>query len=128
MSALATRVPLAARMVWFVALSGVVALSLTPVDHLPPQVFDVWDKAQHAVGFAVLAVLGVLAYPGRVVRLAVGLLVLGVLIEVAQSVSGWRYGEVADWVADAVGVAVGAPVGRYIDAVRQRWARSASQR
>jgi VanZ family protein len=128
MSVLATRVPMAARMVWFVALFGVVALSLTPVDRLPPQVFDVWDKAQHAFGFAVLAVLGVLAYPGRMGRLVLGLLVLGALIEVAQSMSGWRYGDVADWVADALGVAAGAPVGRYAHAVRQRWARSALQR
>jgi VanZ family protein len=110
-----------ARFAWFAALSGVVILSLTPVDHLPPQVFDVWDKAQHAFGFSVLAVLGVWAYPRRVGRLALGLLALGGVIEVAQSMTGWRYGDAADWVADAVGVMVGVPVGLHMRAVLRRW-------
>jgi len=34
----------------------------------------------------------------------VGLLLLGAVIEVAQAATGWRVGDVADWVADAVGV------------------------
>ena len=89
---------------------AVVVLSLTPVAHLPPQVFDVWDKAQHAFGFAVLAVLGLLAYPAHTRAVLVGLLVLGAAIEWAQSATGWRYGDVLDWLADAVGVGLGAIV------------------
>lgn len=84
------------------------ALSWTPVEHLPQRVFDLWDKAQHALGFAALAFSGLSAYPRRPLRLALALLVYGVLIEMVQSATGWRHGDVADWLADAVGVALGA--------------------
>jgi VanZ family protein len=95
---------------WGCALA-VAVLSLTPVAHLPPQVFDVWDKAQHAFGFALLTLLGWWAYPARVRSVLAGLLVFGVAIELAQGASGWRHGDVLDWLADAFGVAVGALLG-----------------
>jgi VanZ family protein len=66
-----------------------------------------WDKAQHALGFAGLAFLGLYAYPGRVVRLILGLLMLGAAIELAQAISGWRQGDWVDWVADDVGIMLG---------------------
>lgn len=96
------------------------ALSWTPVQHLPQQVFDLWDKAQHALGFAALAYSGLSAYPRRPLRLALGLLAYGVLIEWVQSATGWRHGDVADWLADALGVAVGAAVW----AATRRWISS----
>jgi hypothetical protein len=54
------------------------------------------DKAQHALGFAGLAFLGLMAYPGRVrVRvLMLGLALFGAGIELAQWLTGWRQG---DW-------------------------------
>jgi VanZ family protein len=90
------------------AVAAVLVLSLLPVDRLPEQVLDLWDKAQHAFGFAVLTVLGWLAYPHRARILWPSLLLLGAFIEVAQHATGWRYGDVLDWLADAVGVALGA--------------------
>lgn len=96
------------RLVFWALATAVTVLSLTPVEHLPPRVFDWWDKAQHALGFAVLALTARLAYPApRGVVLVAGLLLHGAAIEWAQAASGWRHGEVADWVADAVGVALG---------------------
>lgn len=95
------------RLAFWAAMWGVVGLSLTPIQHLPPQVFDVWDKAQHAFGFAVLAVLGRWAYVRHAMGLGVGLLLLGAAIEVAQSATGWRQGEMADGLADAVGILFG---------------------
>jgi VanZ family protein len=82
-------------------------MSLTPVQHLPQQVFDIWDKAQHAMGFATLALAGRLAYPKALRGVVLGLLIYGALIELAQSATGWRYGDVQDWLADAIGVVVG---------------------
>ena len=64
------------------------------------------------MGFAALAGLGLLAYPGRSRTVVAGLLLLGVGIECAQALSGWRQGDWQDWVADAVGIALGA--GAYI--------------
>jgi hypothetical protein len=84
---------------------GTVFLSLVPVGFLP-QAFNWWDKAQHALGFAVLTTLGLVAYPKLQWQLAWGLLVLGGFIELAQAASGWRRGDWLDLLADAVGVLV----------------------
>lgn len=114
------RAVVVARLAFWACLLAVVALSLTPVQHLPQQVFSLWDKAQHAGGFAVLTLLGLWAYPHRVTALLVAMLALGVGIELAQAATGWRYGDVADWVADAVGVAAAYTVGRLLQVVRGR--------
>lgn len=107
-----------ARVAFWACLLGVVVLSLTPVQQLPPQVLNLWDKAQHAGGFAVLTLLGLWAYPQRAIKLLAAMLALGVGIEVAQSATGWRYGDVADWVADAVGVAAAYALWRLLQVVR----------
>lgn len=114
------RAVVVARLAFWACLLAVVALSLTPVQHLPQQVFSLWDKAQHAGGFAVLTLLGLWAYPHRVTALLVAMLALGVGIELAQAATGWRYGDVADWVADAVGVAAAYTVWRLLQVVRGR--------
>ena len=90
----------------FLALN---ALALSPAPYLPPlEVFNWWDKAQHAFGFGVLAVLAVLAYPGvSKMRIALLLIGHGVLIEVLQYLGGYRYGDWQDAVADGVGVLLG---------------------
>ena len=114
------RAVVVARLAFWACLLGVVALSLSPVQNLPQQVFNVWDKAEHAGGFAVLTLLGLWAYPHRVTALLVAMLALGVGIELAQAATGWRYGDVADWVADAVGVAAAYTVWRLLQVVRGR--------
>jgi VanZ family protein len=78
--------------------------ALTPASYLPDQVFDIWDKAQHASAFLVLTGLGFWAFPASAMRVAVGLLVYGGMIELAQAATGWRTGDWQDWVADAIGV------------------------
>lgn len=95
---------------WTVVLA-VLVLSLLPVDYLPEQATTVWDKAQHAFGFAVLTVLGLWAYPSRARLVLPGLLMLGALIELAQGATGWRHGDWQDVLANAVGVALGALLG-----------------
>ena len=87
----------------FLALN---ALALSPAPYLPPlDVLNWWDKAQHAIGFGTLTALAVLAYPA-VSKLRIGLMLvaLGVLIEVLQYFSGYRFGDWQDAVADGVGV------------------------
>ena len=97
----------------FVALN---ALALSPAPYLPPDFFNWWDKAQHAIGFGVLAVLAVLAYP-EASRLRIALLLIGqgVLIELLQYYGGYRFGDWQDAVADGVGVLVGLAMVRVID-------------
>ena len=81
-------------------------LSLIPSDQVP-SAFHFWDKAQHALGFAVLAFFGLLSYSGRIKTLVFGLILLGAGIECAQWLTGWRQGDWADWIADFVGLGIG---------------------
>lgn len=97
----------------WLACAAVGVLSLSPVDRLPPQIFDIWDKAQHAAGFATLTLLGYLSYPKKQRNLIVALLGYGVVIELAQSATGWRQGDVRDWLADAFGVMATVLLFRY---------------
>lgn len=97
----------------FLALN---TLALSPAPYLPPlEVFNWWDKAQHAIGFGTLTVLAVLAYP-EVSKLRMGLMLvaLGVLIEVLQYFSGYRFGDWQDAVADGVGVLLGLVLARGV--------------
>jgi VanZ family protein len=93
-------------------------LSLIPVDQVPT-VFSFWDKAQHAFGFAVLGFLGLLAYPGLIRVVLVGLALFGIGIECAQWLTGWRYGDWQDWIADCVGIAIGAMGWRLLSLTRR---------
>lgn len=91
---------------FWLALLVLTALSLMPTGLLPPPVFSLWDKAQHALGFGGLTLLGLLTYPHHRVRLPLLLLAHGGLIELLQAATGWRYGEWLDLLADAVGILV----------------------
>jgi len=83
------------------AVGAVTIASLTLTPYFPPQVFDIWDKAQHARAFLLLGGLGLLAYPASALRVLLGLLVFGGGIELAQAATGWRIGDWLDWLADA---------------------------
>ena len=102
----------------FVAVNS---LALSPAPFLPPlEIFNWWDKAQHAIAFGVLAVLAVLAYP-EASRLRIALLLIGqgVLIEVLQYFGGYRYGDWQDALADGVGVLLGLSLAAWL--IRQEW-------
>ena len=86
---------------WLCAFAVLVLALMKPVHHMPTLG---WDKANHALAFFVLGVLGALAYPGRLTRVLAGLLAYGALIEVLQGLTGWRDAEWLDVVADAVGL------------------------
>ncbi|MDB5745133.1 MAG: hypothetical protein JWR68_3448 [Polaromonas sp.] len=71
-----------------------------------------WDKTNHLLAFSVLAVLGLQAYPGRLVVVLMGLLVYGGLIEILQFFTPDRAAEWTDLVADSVGLGLGCGVHR----------------
>lgn len=106
MTQLATSVPLrtALRLGFFVALVVAFWLALLPVPDMVTLVS--WqDKVEHALMFALLALLGVAGWPQQPLRVATGLLVYGLAMELAQSATSHREGDLLDWLADAVGVA-----------------------
>lgn len=99
-----------ARIALFVALTAAVAwLALSPT---PPRGVDTgWDKANHALAFAVMLVSGRLAWPPRPWTVALGLLGYGLLIELVQSHVPGREASALDVIADAAGIAIGAALG-----------------
>lgn len=107
---------------WRLALAGllivVLALSLLPLGADVPTTG--WDKANHLLAFATLAVLGCLAYPGRIPATLLALLAYGALIEILQSFTDYRSAEWADWLADAIGLIVGWGLTRLARTVRTR--------
>ena len=75
----------------------------------PPRVpGDPSDKVLHVIAFATLALLGAWAYrETRLLRLGLGLSLLGALIELVQAIPVLhRDSDVVDWIADTVAAAV----------------------
>jgi len=95
-------------------------LALWPQPNPPRPWFAGADKVQHALSFALLVWLGVRGGYRRTWALAVGLLLLGGAIEVAQSFTATRSAEWLDWIADAAGIALGAAVVRFEVRLRAR--------
>ncbi|WP_297728619.1 VanZ family protein, partial [Limnohabitans sp. Rim8] len=89
---------------FFGALLGVTVLALLPAEQLTLPLFSVWDKAQHALAFAALSVLGFMAFKERRIIVVLALSSYGILIELAQMGTGWRSGEWSDALADLLGI------------------------
>ncbi len=106
----------------------VFAAALSRIDFLGP--VTLWDKAQHAIAFFVLTVwFSALVSRRRVGWLVLAMLAFGGLIELAQMSVTYRHAELADFIADAVGVIAGAAVGlagarhwaRWLEQLGSRW-------
>jgi VanZ family protein len=101
-----------ARQIWqllfWLLVLAVLYLALAPAP--PKGVSTGWDKANHSLAFMALSAAGFFAYAGTRTRLAwlqVALLALGGGIEIAQYFDPPRSAEWQDWLADAVGMAIG---------------------
>ena len=118
-------VPTPVRMALFALACGVIAwLSLSPTEALP-QGLTFWDKAEHALAYLALSLLGAWAFPGRLGRLAVGLFLGGVGVEILQSTMGLgRQGDPFDAVANSTGIAVGLLIAILV----RNWARRLQRR
>lgn len=81
---------------------------------------DVHDFWKNAAGFAVLAAATHLAFPGRVRRNTVGLVLLVVGIELTQQLLPRRVSDVNDVVAGCLGVAIATGIWLVLPAVRRR--------
>lgn len=82
-------------------------LSLTPT---PPQIgIENGDKLGHLAAYGLVMLWFAQPYTALRQRiwLAIGMVALGVALEYAQRATGYRTFEVADMVADALGVAIG---------------------
>lgn len=104
---------------WFSGLLGLLVLSLLPMPGPPPAV-PYWDKLLHALAYTLLMGWAVPLFTSNRHRVyaALALLGWGLLIEGLQGLLPWRSVEVADVVANALGVGVGALL------MRTRWSRA----
>lgn len=74
----------------------------------PPQVgISYFDKIEHFLAYLVLAAWFAEVLPGRSWQVFIGLVLFGLLIEVAQSMTTYRSPDVMDWLADTVGIVAG---------------------
>ena len=94
------------RLAFIAAVVAVVVLSLLPGRDLPQ--IGLSDKLEHVIAYAGLALAGGLAFPGRRAALLLAILLpgLGIVLEFCQLLVPGRSAEVADAVADTIGVAV----------------------
>lgn len=92
---------------WAFALCLVVVLALALMPPRLPMPTTGWDKTNHVLAFAVLAVLGRLSYPGRTAAVLLGLLAYGGAIEVLQALTPYRTADFRDLLADGVGLLLG---------------------
>ena len=95
---------------WGVLIAGVIVGSLLPADELPVPPFAGFDKLEHAFGYGMLSAYAMMLFARRRTQAwaAVGLVVLGIAIEIAQA--RWtssRSGDPSDVLADLVGVLAG---------------------
>lgn len=94
---------------WRIALAAALcvstALLLLPLGPNVPSTG--WDKSNHLLAFALLAMLACRAWPARIAAALAALLAYGGLIEILQSFTGYRSAEWADWLADALGLLLG---------------------
>lgn len=108
---------------WFVALA-VYWLGLTLGTHYPhvpmPDVVSHTDKLVHCGAFAGLALLACIAL--RVRRVMLAALVLAAYAAIDESTQQFvgRDVDLFDWVADAVGIAIGCGVFTYCNRARRR--------
>jgi VanZ family protein len=97
--------PVVLRALFWLCALGVLVLALVPPARIVPT--TLWDKADHVLAFAVLALLGRSAYPDAGRALWLGLVAYGGAIELLQALTPYRTGDFADLGADALGVLVG---------------------
>ncbi len=114
---------------WY-ALGAALLLAVALLSLMPLPEVGVGDKTSHVVTYAVLAgYFSVLARrPATLYRVAAGIMIYGALIEIAQGMTGYRYAEWGDLLANGVGTAGGValhftPLGRVLGRIDLRLAQ-----
>lgn len=93
------------RIAFYLAGALVGILSLAPAATLPPS--SIGDKAEHALAYALLGLLGAATSERGVLRMILGLVASGIAIEGLQAFSPGRSPDALDVLADIVGAALG---------------------
>lgn len=95
------------RVSFVVALVVIFTMAMIPLPEAL-NVFSFQDKLEHCAAFLILMLLGWSGWPNRLWSIAIGLLLYGVLIELAQHFFTLnRIGDPWDVVADSSGLIIG---------------------
>jgi len=101
-------------------VAAILYLALSPA---PPKTIDTgWDKANHGLAFVTLTLAAYFGWASSSLRLVwtwLALLAFGGGIEIAQSFVPPRSAEWADWLADAVGIALGTLIAKLLVRARR---------
>ena len=99
-----------ARSLFVVLVGAIIIGSLLPIE-LAPRAPFLSDKVEHLAAYLITSFLGAYGFGDtgrkRLWQLALGLIIMGVVLEVGQNFVPGRYAEVVDGIVNAVGVALG---------------------
>ena len=101
------------RVLFWVMCGAVLVGALAPQMDTP-QLFALADKVAHTLAFAALALLGLRAYPRHILVVCTLLVALGGMIEIVQGYTSTRSQEWEDFLADILGIVLGALLSRAI--------------
>jgi hypothetical protein len=106
--------------VFWTTLLIVYGLAIMPADQAPD--LGAGDKVNHMAAFFVLTLLGRVAYrPVAAWRLATGLSLFGILIELTQAIPAVRRdASVWDWVADSAAILIALGAALIVERLRRR--------
>ncbi len=95
------------QMAFVIGLLAVILLSLLPQDVLPDP--GTWDKLNHVMAYAALALAGGLGFRGlrSLLLIGIGLLILGAALEIAQAALPHRSASAYDVLANLIGISLG---------------------
>ena len=109
------------QMAFVIGLVAVILLSLLPQDVLPDP--GTWDKLNHVMAYGVLALAGGLGFRGlrSLLLVGIGLLILGIALEIAQAALPHRSASAYDVLANLIGISLGsiATIGAHAFAQRR---------
>ena len=90
---------------FWTAILAVAILSLLPII-VPHELVSWQDKVHHSVAYGLLFLLAFCAYGYRFTlwRIGVVLALFGLLMEIAQSMTAYRYGDPLDFLANISGI------------------------
>lgn len=93
------------KLFFWLAIVAVILLSLLPIN-VPQQLVSWEDKIHHSIAYGSLYFLAICAYSYRFSIWSIGaiLVLFGLLMEIAQSMTAYRYGDPLDFLANTSGI------------------------
>ncbi len=111
------------RIAFVIGLLAVILLSLLPEEVLPDP--GIWDKLNHVMAYGVLALAGGLGFRGlrSLLLVGIGLLILGIALEIAQAALPHRSASAYDVLANLIGISLGSIATIGVNALLQKRAQ-----